>query len=307
MDDNNFNGASYKDLQLEDQINQALSGYNSIARKISDLKKDIISKPKNKNKYLNYKYIQNSPLLPKKREDIFVNRNNETFFGRNNLIEEFKDTLEKSQIIKDDLLRSTFRSSTRKKNNNSKTNLSLNKTPITYKSNYLKPINRGYATSRINKNDINNILSSLDDDEDIEDNNSNGGLNYNIPNGQHINNKKYSNKFRKIKNNNLINKKELYENNILEYDKNDKKKLELSRNTIINTYQKIKKENRILEVEINNYKKLSNKYLNFGGNYSLKDNNFSQNTFNSYKQSFQQTIQNNCRIIDLILNTQKQS
>ena len=309
MDDNNYNGASYKDLQLEAQINQALSGYNSIARKISDLKKDIIPKPKNKNKYLNYKYIQKSPLLPKKRrEDIFVNRNNETFYGRNNLIEDFKDTLEKSQIIKDDLLRSTFRSSTRKKNKNSNINLSLNRTPITYKKNYLRPINKGYATSRINANDINNILSSLDDDDDdFEDSNSNGGLNYNIPNGQNINKSIYSNKYRKIKNNDLINKKEIYENDILDYDKNDKKKLELSRNTIINTYQKIKKENRILEVEINNYKKLSNKYLNFGGNFGLKDNNFSQKTFNSYKQSFQQTIQNNCRIIDLILNTQKQS
>ena len=201
MDDNNYNGASYKDLQLEDQINQALSGYNSIARKISDLKKDIIPKPENKNKYLNYKYIQKSSLLPKKRgEDIFVNRNNEAFFGRNNLIEDFKDTLEKSQIIKEDLLRSTFRSSNRKKNNNSKTNLSLNRTPIAHKKNYLRPINRGYTTSRININDFNNILSSLDDeDDDFEESYSNGVLNYNIPNGMNINKSKYSNKYRKLK------------------------------------------------------------------------------------------------------------
>ena len=41
MDDNNFNGANYKDFQFEDQIDQALNEYNLIARKINESKNDL--------------------------------------------------------------------------------------------------------------------------------------------------------------------------------------------------------------------------------------------------------------------------
>ena len=86
----------------------------------------------------------------------------------------------------------------------------------------------------------------------------------------------------------------------------DEKKLENEGKNIINKYQDIKKENRILELEINNYKKLINQHLSFGNNYKNKGNNkYSQKTINELEQSLQQNIQNNCSIIDTILKIKK--
>ena len=126
MNGNNFNDLSYKDRQLGNQINQVLNEYNSLARKIKESKKDYMAK----NNYLNaYNFskrtIPKSPYVSRQKDNIYNlypfymnydnNRNNETFFGTNDLIEEFKDTLEKSQIIKDDILKSHKKMS-RKKN-----------------------------------------------------------------------------------------------------------------------------------------------------------------------------------------------
>ena len=152
---------------------------------------------------------------------------------------------------------------------------------------------------------IDNNLSSFDNEES---NYSNGGLTDIIPNGMDINGGGlYNNNLLRNKSNNLIPKNDFYGNNLDDSDEKDKKKLELKKDSIINAYQKIKKENRILEVEINNYKKLANQYLNFGGNYNLRKKNYSHNIASKYIQSFQQNIQNNCKIIDLIINTQKQN
>ncbi len=82
--------------------------------------------------------------------------------------------------------------------------------------------------------------------------------------------------------------------------------MEKESQVLINKYQDIKKENRILEIEISNYKKLANQYLNFGNNYKTKFNNkYSQKTINELEQSVKQNIQNNCLIVDAILKLQK--
>ena len=281
MNGNNFNDLSYKDRQLGNQINQVLNEYNSLARKIKESKKDYMTK----NNYLNaYNFskrtIPKSPYVSRQKDNIYNlypfymnydnNRNNETFFGTNDLIEEFKDTLEKSQIIKDDILKSHKKMSRKKKYSNKISN--YNKTPITYKRNYFIPKNEVPNTSRY---EFDNILTSLNDPE--ESNYSNGGLSESIPNGQSINGgvyNNYNNILMRNKSNNIISKKDSYENILVGSNEKDKKKLEIKRESIINAYQNIKKENRILEVEINNYKKLANHYL---------------------------------KLIDLILNTQKQN
>ena len=171
MNENDFNGLSYKDRQLGDQINQVLNEYNSIARKITESKKDYITNNNFTNSYKFYqknnlkspfisrKMVNHNPLLRNYNNNISIKRNNETFFGTNDLIEEFKDTLEKSQIIKDDLLKS-HRNSARKKRNNPKKNSFCTKTPITYKRNYLK--NNGFISSRLNDYEIDNNLSSFE-------------------------------------------------------------------------------------------------------------------------------------------------
>ena len=100
------------------------------------------------------------------------------------------------------------------------------------------------------------------------------------------------------------NKKEGHKN--LKASEKEKKKLENESKALIDKYQEIKKDNRILEIEISNYKKLANQYLNFGNNYKNKFNNkYSQKTINELEQSVKQNIQNNCLIIDTILKIQK--
>ena len=319
MDDNIFNDSIFE--------NQGLNDYSSF-RNIT--KNDLISSHNNFSKYLNsYKYKQiqpaKSPFI--KRRDDFLNtnsfyrnykdntsfnRNNETFYGTNNLIEEFKDTLEKSQIIKDDILKS-YRND-KIKNKYYKTNTYLNKGPTSYKRNKKLHKNKSLKNKRLNKYYFDDILSSLDDDDIFEDeksNYSNGGDMSIIPNGQNFNNINggINNTFNNKKINSFGKINELYKNDYssLDYNTKDNKKLELNKENIINAYLKIKKENRILEAEINNYKKLANNYLYFGKNYNLGQNKYSHNTINNLKQNFQQTIQNNCKIIDLILNTQKQN
>ena len=327
MEYNNMKGFSYNNHKLGDQINEVLNEYNSIAKKIKDSKRDIMSKSnKFSNNYTNsYKYnhrsIKHSPYTQRKADNILrpysfctnfndnissYRNNNETYYGRNDLIEDFKDTLEKSQIIKDDLLKSC-RNSSRKKKYKTSTIRNENKTPILYKRNLMLPINKGMCNAIAKKYETNNILNcSLNDDDEINSNYSNGGIIDSIPNSQIINGG-ISNINKSFRKSNFNNNNDFYDNIHLNDNDKRKKNLELTRDTIVNAYQKIKKENRILEVEINNYKRLANQYINFGNNYNMKYNNYSQNTINNLRQSLQNNIQNNCRIIDLIINIQKQS
>ena len=54
MEEINFNGLNYNDSHLGDQINQALNEYNSLAKKISESKRDFAYKDPNKlNNYYN--------------------------------------------------------------------------------------------------------------------------------------------------------------------------------------------------------------------------------------------------------------
>lgn len=324
MNADNFNGLSFRDIQLGNQINQVLNEYDLISKKITESKKNIIpglAKLNNYKNKLDYKRNAHiSPFIPKKigefsnphslyrdfkRNNIYTNRENETFLGTNNLIEEFKDTLEKSQIIKDDLMKSC-RKSSRKHKKKSK-NYNLNKTPVTYKKNLMRPFDN--SMYNINTFEYNNILTGLDDEDSK---NSNGGI-Y-IPNGQNINGGLNNNiPYRKY-NINTVGNTNLNDddNNYFDLDSNKKgkkdlKKLEHTRDTIIRAYQKIKKENRILEVEINNYKRLTNQYLNFGNNYNMKYKNFSQKRANEYMQSLQKIIESKCKTIDSIINIQKQN
>ena len=212
MNGNNFNISSYKDLQLGDQINQALNEYNSIARKIAESKNDLISNQNSLNNYFrSYKYnkIQppKSPFISRggdflstntfyrKNNNISFNRNNETFYGTNHLIEDFKDTLEKSQIIKDDLLKS-YRNNNKRKNKNYKANINYNKIPNSYRRNIMLQNNKALPNTRLNKYDKyenDNILSSLDDDDNYEDEKSNFSNGGNMVERKKINNFKNMN------------------------------------------------------------------------------------------------------------------
>lgn len=137
-------------------------------------------------------------------------------YGNQDLIEEFKETLEKSQIIKDDLLRMGSKFGFSKKYKNKKFEY-LNKNKNNYSYKFL-PFNK-YEESLF---------------EEEKSSTSNGGNIEYIPKKENRLEVSNGKKSSKKKNKNL--------------PKNDKdeKKLENEGKNIINKYQDIKKENRIL-------------------------------------------------------------
>ena len=150
MKDINYNDVSYKDRQLGNNINLALQEYDSLTQKISGKRGGL-------NQYLNnefqyktpsrYNLTRNTPYFSsKKKEYSFPNAfrgnynggqlftSNTNNLGTNDLIEEFKQTLEKSQLIKDDLLKMNVNISLRKKYKNKKYDyLNKNKINSSYK------------------------------------------------------------------------------------------------------------------------------------------------------------------------------
>ena len=278
---------NYKDHKLGTQINKALQEYNSLAYKLSGTNNQYNHYLYN-NPYANkYNLTRNNRFSSLKRNDysypntfrgnLNIKSLNNKNYGNQDLIEEFKETLEKSQIIKDDLLRMGSKFGFSKKYKNKKFEY-LNKNKNNYSYKFL-PFNK-YEESLF---------------EEEKSSTSNGGNIEYIPkkeNRLEVSNGKKSSKKKKNKNSAKNGK--------------DEKKLENEGKNIINKYQDIKKENRILELEINNYKKLINQHLSFGNNYKNKGNNkYSQKTINELEQSLQQNIQNNCSIIDTILKIKK--
>ena len=150
MKDINYNDVSYKDRQLGNNINLALQEYDSLTQKISGKRGGL-------NQYLNnefqyktpsrYNFTRNTPYFSsKKKEYSFPNAfrgnynggqlftSNTNNLGTNDLIEEFKQTLEKSQLIKDDLLKMNVNIGLRKKYKNKKYDyLNKNKINSSYK------------------------------------------------------------------------------------------------------------------------------------------------------------------------------
>ena len=283
----NYINENYKDHKLGTQINKALQEYNSLAYKLSGTNNQYNHYLYN-NPYANkYNLTRNNRFSSLKRNDysypntfrgnLNIKSLNNKNYGNQDLIEEFKETLEKSQIIKDDLLRMGSKFGFSKKYKNKKFEY-LNKNKNNYSYKFL-PFNK-YEESLF---------------EEEKSSTSNGGNIEYIPkkeNRLEVSNGKKSSKKKKNKN--------------LPKNDKDEKKLEKEGKNIINKYQNIKKENRILELEINNYKKLINQHLSFGNNYKNKGNNkYSQKTINEIQQSLQQNIQNNCSIIDTILKIKK--
>ena len=242
-----YNDLSFGDNKLRTQINQALQEYDTINQKLEVTKKRF-------NPILNNDFPYKTPLrynnrITRKTPFISENKNdydysfssslrgnyntNKMFDSRitntetSDLLKDFKRTLEKSQIIKDDLIKMN-------------SNLRFNR------------INKNKRYSYWNKN--NNYL------EEEKSSTSNGGNTIEfISNGKDISesfHKKQSIK----KDENQKNKK----------DEKEKTKLENELNNLINKYKEIKKENRILEFEIANYKKMANQYINLGNSYKIK-------------------------------------
>ena len=300
MEDINFDDdVSYGGQQLGIKINDALQEYDSITKKMKGKNKGLNIGLNNDYpyktplKFNNYKYKKNSPFISTLQNDYSypntfrgnLNFNDSRIFNTktknletNDLLEEFKETLEKSRIIKDDLMKMNSNSKFANKYKNKKNNYFYkNKINFPYKF---------YPNKTFNENDFEEEKSSTSNGMTTLDSISKG-----LDMFDKINRKKSK-------------KKEGHKN--LKASEKEKKKLENESKALIDKYQEIKKDNRILEIEISNYKKLANQYLNFGNNYKNKFNNkYSQKTINELEQSVKQNIQNNCLIIDTILKIQK--
>ena len=301
MEDLNYNSESFGDQQLGAKINQALEEYNNIFKKIKGTGKDFNQILNNDYSYktpskYNYNFTRNKPPILSLKNDYSYQNSFKRNFNKsyildskfknvdtNDLLEEFKETLEKSQIIKDDLINDNFRYKLHKKNNNKKYDY-LDKDKFNFYTNL-------HSSKRLKGNFYEEEKSST----------SNGTLSLEYKH------KKLEN-MKKNKKSKISKKKEKKEKKDAGKNEREEKILEDEGKTLINKYQEIRKDNRILEIEINNYKKLANKYINFGNNYKYKFNNkYSQNTINQLEQSLHQNIQNNCYLIDTILKIKNEN
>ena len=140
----NYINENYKDHKLGTQINKALQEYNSLAYKLSGTNNQYNHYLYN-NPYANkYNLTRNNRFSSLKRNDysypntfrgnLNIKSLNNKNYGNQDLIEEFKETLEKSQIIKDDLLRMGSKFGFSKKYKNKKFEyLNKNKNNYSYK------------------------------------------------------------------------------------------------------------------------------------------------------------------------------
>ena len=133
MEDLNYNSESFGDQQLGAKINQALEEYNNIFKKIKGTGKDFNQILNNDYSYktpskYNYNFTRNKPPILSLKNDYSYQNSFKRNFNKsyildskfknvdtNDLLEEFKETLEKSQIIKDDLINDNFRYKLHKK------------------------------------------------------------------------------------------------------------------------------------------------------------------------------------------------
>ena len=306
MEEMNYNSESFGDQQLGTKINEALKEYDNIFKKIKGTSKDFNQILKSEYPYktpsrYNYNLTRNKPYISTLKNDYpiqsFFRRNfNKSYLidskfknvDTNDLLEEFKETLEKSQIIKEDLLNNNFGFALQKKYKNKKYD-------------YLNTDNYNFYT---NLHSSKKLKGNLFEEE--KSSTSNGTLSLEYTHKKLTNMKKIK-KVKSVKKRKKrmlgISKKKEKKN----FKKNEKEKkiLEDEEKALINKYQEIKKDNRILELEISNYKKLASKYINFGNNYKNKFNHkYSQNDINQLEQNVHQNIQNNCSIIDTIIKIQ---
>ena len=144
MEDINYDDdVSYGGQQLGIKINDALQEYDSITKKMKGKNKGLnigLNKDypyKTPLKFNNYKYKKNSPFVSTLQNDYSypntfrgnLNFNDSRIFNTktknletNDLLEEFKETLEKSRIIKDDLMKMNSNSKFANKYKNKKNN-----------------------------------------------------------------------------------------------------------------------------------------------------------------------------------------
>ena len=194
--------------------------------------------------------------------------------SNNDLIEEFKNTLRRTQQLQNQLMnKDTFYKGNYNYNNKYKYNSNFNSDSKKYSEEF--------------DSDDNNIEESEENDDEEEEEEENS-----LNDEKEININNNINKF-KLRNNN--------NENILIQNKGGEEKLKLSNQLLKNSNQDLRNENRILEVEITNYKSHEN-------SKKKSMTNFDENLLNfitSTKQSLKDITKKNTEIVDQIFEHQK--
>ena len=192
--------------------------------------------------------------------------------SNNDLIEDFKNTLRRTEQLQNELM-------------NKKTFYKGNYNNYKYNSNF-NTDSKKYSEEF--DSDDNNIEESEENDDEEEEEEENSLNDQKEMNMNSIN----INKF-KLKNNN---------ENIIIPNKDREEKLKLSNQFLKNSNQDLRNENRILEVEITNYKSHENaKKKNITTNFDENLLNFITST----KQSLKDITKKNTEIVDQIFEHQK--
>ena len=308
---------SSKDRILGNQINQIMNEYDNISQNLYQSKMQYLNKVKprnfslnnfnyiNRNNYYNSHYndydlqrrISNS-LYPYKNTNIIsqrytpsymtylsnknkkinnymTNNNYEQSSNSSNLIEDFKNTLMTTQALTNKIMTKT--NFYKNNNNNFNENINYDNSDISKNS------SNHYIYSEENDSSIN--LDEISDDiNNIEDNYDKFKYNYTY----------------KFINNDLNNKKPIFN-----YKQNEEDNLKESNKNLKKINQDLLNQNRILEVEITNYKIHENNLKGKSPFTTQFDENL-QKFISSLKKEYKESVNKNLETAEQIFDFQKE-
>ena len=316
-----YNNISQKNPFLGNEMNQAMNDYNINTNFYdSNMKYLNRNQPNNFNSNMFYNINSNnfinSPyndldLQNRITESLYVNRNNNfnprkytpssitsslsknSFASNfnfnnnysirkplynNNLIDDFRTTLMQTQQIKNRIM-----------NNNNKININYDLNTDIENSDLSGSFNNSDNSGYSDEN-----LGSINSDEMSDISN---GINIETEDLKY----KYNNDFK-----NSLNFKKEKDKELLRINKEDEDKLKLSNQVLKKSNQDLRNQNRILEVEITNYKNQEN---NLKGNSKVVTH-FDQNLqsfMTSVKNKLKESVNKNLELMDNIFNLQKEN
>ena len=321
---------SEKDRILGNKIDQTMKEYNNISKQLYESKMQFF-KRNNLNNY-NYinrtnplnspfkdydlqKRITNSLYAGKNRNNLnikkyspfiikqsntnsnfLLNNNNlrplSSYNNTNDIIQDFKTTLKQTQaLITNKILpKNNFcKNAYSNRNHNYNFNLDTENNNLSYNSS----VHSDYS-------EVEGGNSSLDGISDDLDNNYNAELNnYKYNNDFKLNNIIRNNNNNIILNNNIINNKKF-----INTKNEDEEKLKLSIQILKKTNQDLRNQNRILEVEITNYKTQENNLKGNSNIFTHFDEKL-QTFIMELKKNLKNSITKNIETMDTIFSSQK--
>ena len=273
---NNYYNNPYNDSDLQNRITNSLYA--------------------NKNKIINTNIYTPSSMATKSNRSMNTNyllNNNLNKLPYNNIIEDFKTTLMKTQSLTNKIMSNN---NFKNLNNYNYNNYNLNKynNDIDLSGNSSdQSINSEENDSSLNLDDISEELKY------IENNNNEFKYKYTFKNNNNTNINANN-----INNNNLNNKKDII--NIIDNKKEEENDLKKSNQNLKKSNQDLRNENRKLEVEIINYKTKENNPKENKNISTHFDENL-QKFITSVKQSFKESINKNLDTMDKIFNFQTEN